>query len=293
MCKVLIYGCGYVGKKVIIPLQTMFHYDVVAYIDKNESLYGKTYLGVSIYGLNKIQQINYDLILIALSNLKEAREAKETLEQIGVEENKIKLLYYDPEYIELYTNQRMEFIQDFALWAKERKIAGNVAECGVFRGDSAKFINRYFSERKLYLFDTFEGFNRKDLNYEVREVGEGFNKEFFTEALFHNTSLDEIFLKMMTPENVIIKKGYFPESTEDVNDRFCFVNLDMDLYMPMLNGLRFFWNRMEDGGCILLHDYFHQGLKGVKKAVFDFEHEIGITLNKMPIGDHISLAILK
>lgn len=61
----------------------------------------------------------------------------------------------------------------------------------------------------------------------------------------------------------------------------------------MLSGLRFYWNKMEKGGCILLHDYFHDGLQGVKKAVDDFEYENHITLNKMPIGDHISLAIIK
>jgi O-methyltransferase len=45
-------------------------------------------------------------------------------------------------------------------------IKGNVAELGVFRGDFAKFINMSFPDRKLYLFDTFEGFDKKDIEVE-------------------------------------------------------------------------------------------------------------------------------
>lgn len=71
------------------------------------------------------------------------------------------------------------------------------------------------------------------------------------------------------------------------------MNLDMDLYRPQLEGLRFFWNRMEVGGVILLHDYFDSKLPGVKAAVTDFEKEINCVIPKIPIGDDSSIAIIK
>ena len=43
-----------------------------------------------------------------------------------------------------------------------RGLAGNVAELGVFQGDFAQQVNRVFPDRKLYLFDTFEGFDERD-----------------------------------------------------------------------------------------------------------------------------------
>ena len=43
--------------------------------------------------------------------------------------------------------------------------------------------------------------------------------------------------------------------------------------------------------CIL--DYFHPMLPGVKKAVEDFEKMKDVKLQKMPIGDGCSIAILK
>jgi len=39
------------------------------------------------------------------------------------------------------------------------KLEGSVAEVGVFRGDFAKRLNLLFPDKKLYLFDTFEGFS--------------------------------------------------------------------------------------------------------------------------------------
>ncbi|MCI8524143.1 MAG: hypothetical protein HFI62_13190 [Lachnospiraceae bacterium] len=50
---------------------------------------------------------------------------------------------------------------------------------------------------------------------------------------------------------------------------------------------------MEIGGVILLHDYFHPDLPGVKAAVADFEKELSQALPKIPIGDHCSIAIIK
>ena len=78
----------------------------------------------------------------------------------------------------------------------------------------------------------------------------------------------------------------------DVQETFAFVNLDMDLYIPMLEGLRYFGDKMSKYGCILLHDYFSSEFERVEAAVNDYEREIGRELIKLPIGDDCSLAII-
>ena len=95
---------------------------------------------------------------------------------------------------------------------------------------------------------------------------------------------------MTFPEQIIIKKGYFPESTVGVDDKFCFVNLDFDLYSPTISGLEFFGSRMVSGGCILVHDYFSTQFTGVKKAVEEYL-KINQILKLVPIGDGISILI--
>src|SRR5438309_71481 len=47
-------------------------------------------------------------------------------------------------------------------------VAGSVAEIGVYKGDFAKRLNVLFSDRALYLFDTFEGFSKKDVEIEKK-----------------------------------------------------------------------------------------------------------------------------
>lgn len=50
---------------------------------------------------------------------------------------------------------------------------------------------------------------------------------------------------------------------------------------------------MVRGGCILLHDYNHPSLPGVRKAVCDFEQEIGFYINKCTIRDECSIVLMK
>src|SRR6266540_1215034 len=66
--------------------------------------------------------------------------------------------YFD--YIRLSTLELISFE------IKKRNLKGNVAELGVYKGKFAKHINKFFPERKLYLFDTFEGFDNRDITSE-------------------------------------------------------------------------------------------------------------------------------
>src|SRR3954469_19259810 len=48
----------------------------------------------------------------------------------------------------------------------ENNVAGNVAELGVYKGDFSKRLNQLFPDKKLYLFDTFSGFDERDISIE-------------------------------------------------------------------------------------------------------------------------------
>jgi len=57
--------------------------------------------------------------------------------------------------------------------------------------------------------------------------------------------------------------------------------------------MRFFWDKMVMNGVILLHDYFHPDLPGVAQAVEAFEREKNCNIPKLPIGDGVSIALIK
>ena len=131
-----------------------------------------------------------------------------------------------------------------------------------------------------------------------RERERGYSKEtnhesFLSKSAFKGINSELVLEKMPHPNQCIVKKGHFPEAMLDTDDVFCFANLDMDFYQPQLDGLRYFWPKMIPGGVILLHDYFHPDLPGVKEAVDDFEQEIHTTIPKITIGDFVSIAIIK
>lgn len=63
-----------------------------------------------------------------------------------------------------------------------------------------------------------------------------------------DTSVEHVMSQMAYPERVEVRKGLFPGTAEGVDDSFVFVNLDMDLYTPTYEGLKFFWERLSPGG---------------------------------------------
>ncbi|ROR31535.1 macrocin-O-methyltransferase TylF [Mobilisporobacter senegalensis] len=149
---------------------------------------------------------------------------------------------------------------------------------GVYKGEFAKYINYFFSDRKIYLFDTFSGFNKRDITFE-----EEFHFSNSSEGEYYNDSIQLVLDKMVYKQNCIIKKGCFPKSTVGVEDIFCFVSLDIDLYKPIHEGLIYFYKRLIKGGYIMIHDYSSTRFDGVKKAVRQFAEEKGV--NYYPVMD--------
>ena len=152
-------------------------------------------------------------------------------------------------------------------------VPGAAAELGVYRGFFARCINQLLPERNLYLFDSFEGFT-EDAN-----ASESF------QAAHANTTIEKVLAILPYPEKVIVKPGFFPESLGGLEEQFCLVSLDVDFYQTTLDGLRYFWPRLEKGGYLLLHDWGSPKLPGVAKALQDFERENGCRIPAIPLCD--------
>lgn len=174
-------------------------------------------------------------------------------------------------------------IECFELAVKEiykKGLKGSTAELGVFRGEFAQYINAAFPDRRCYLFDTFEGF---DAGEALRELKSGNCTDAFVQA-YKQTNLAAVMERMRYPDNIVIKQGYFPESLEGLEDRFCFVSLDADFEESIYAGLAYFYPRMEQGGYIFVHDY-NSDLRGVEQAVDRYEADSGEMLCRMPLCD--------
>ncbi len=146
---------------------------------------------------------------------------------------------------------------------KKNNVQGLFAELGVYKGDSAKIIHLMDTSREFHLFDTFEGFNQKDLDIESGKAAT------YSTHNFADTSVEAVN-RLLKSDKFIFHKGYFPETTGEVtNEVFALVNLDADLYNPTKAGLEFFYPRLSPGGVIIVHDY-NSDWPGIMKAVDDF-----------------------
>jgi len=141
-------------------------------------------------------------------------------------------------------------------------IPGDLAEVGVYRGESACVICRAKGNRPLYLFDTFEGMPEVKHAVDLHRRGD-----------FHDTTLQSVQTRLREFSGVRYCQGVFPESAAALSQeelRFAFVPLDVALYGSTLSALRYFYPLISPGGVILSHDYRSISCPGVKKAFDEF-----------------------
>jgi len=184
--------------------------------------------------------------------------------------------YFD--YIRLATLELISFE------IKRKNLVGNVAELGVYKGKFSKYINQFFPDRKLYLFDTFEGFDQRDVASEKSKNYSSGSQDF------SETSVSSVLKQMPFPDHCIPVKGFFPESAKGIDDRFVLVSLDADLYDPIYTGLNFFFPKLVKGGYILIHDFNNDNYKGAREAVEQFCSEQDV--NFLPLPDSGGTAII-
>lgn len=262
--------------------QNKFDDKIVAYSDTRGKQNVEGFKNIPFITPDQISTIEFDKIIVG-SITSSLKIKNYCLSVLKIPKNKI-----DSSFAEYPAKARIEFLKEFSKIVYDKNLSGSVAEGGVFEGDFAKILNENFSDRKLYLFDTFKSFDDKDLEIERSKHFSFIGKERFE----CSDSIEETIMnKMNCPENVQICKGYFPDTTKNINDNFIFANLDFDLYNPTLEGLNFFYPRMEKSGVILVHDFFNESYKGVKQAVTEFCNEKN--LNYLPIGDKLSVMIVK
>lgn len=170
--------------------------------------------------------------------------------------------------------------QTLALLAEEinrKSIDGCVAEVGVSDGSFARKINYLFADRKLYLFDTFDGLPKKD---KQKAIGLGWGEmQYALEE--KGTPVEQVLDRMPNRDMCIIKKGCFPE-TFDVQDKFAFISLDVDFYDTVKNSLEKIYPYLSEGGYIMVHDYHNLSYTETKNAVMEFCDENQVAYVPIP-----------
>lgn len=311
-------GSGLIDFLSIVPKDV----EVVALSDNDAKKHGKEIQGYRVYDPHAIGELDFDYLIVT-SRAGEAIRTQ--LANLGIARERILLLYpnfdsglrtmvnRDIEALNQHLKLRLHPLSlcTMPVWPQgsldimpseddfcrmmsirlaaeriaQKKIAGSIAELGVYRGELAAALNWLFPDRTLYLFDTFEGFSEKDLS-------DGKEEKHSQAAVgdFQDTNLDLVLSRMPHRDKVVVRKGYFPATAEGLEDTFALVSLDVDLYKPTVAGLDYFYPRLAKGGCIFIHDYNNRRYMGVRSAVDEFAEANGVPLVQLP--DFAGTAVL-
>jgi O-methyltransferase len=286
--KVIVFGAREGARLVKERLENYgIPFEIVAFADNDINLQNQTLFGKPVIPPKSISSFEYDQIIVSTQKITFIKSIVEQLtKEYHIPLEKINTNFV---FTSVLWEARLVALNNAAQIITENQTKGEVAELGVFQGEFARHINKLFLNKKLYLFDTFEGFSTHDVKKDL-EIG---STEKVMEQKYNFSDTTEKFVldRMEHPKNCIVKKGYFPKTAEGLEERFAFVSLDADLYQPMLEGLKYFYPRLEKGGYIFIHDFFHEDFTGTRKAVLEYKSIEKI--HYVPLGDNCSIAIVK
>lgn len=291
----------YLGKKVISPYCLQRDYDaiIVASMHTGETIKQCSELH---FDMNKILFLYNNIVTKDVNQNYKLAEEILGREYADIVRNRyhlvrdisryetVKIIDKDLYNVSLYKEDyvRVKTLELIAEEIRENEIYGAVAELGVYKGEFSRCINILFPDRKLYLFDTFDGFGKKEADYERKN---GSCNEVFIDA-FKNVNVNSIFKKMKYPENIEVKEGFFPATAEGLDEKFAFVSLDVDFEESTLNGINYFYPRLSEGGYLFIHDYNYGYFDCIRKALRRYENENDIKLRKVPVCDAIGTVVI-
>ena len=160
----------------------------------------------------------------------------------------------------------------------ELGVEGAAADLGCGYGDVSWQLNALMPERKLYLFDTFTGYDQRDIEQE-KELSDAKAGQFAYSPQELENAQERLLLRMPAPERVSVMQGWFPETAMELeSEKYALVHIDTGLYAPTYAGIQYFLPRMSKGGVIFVSGYEDGKSISVRKAIADLEKKYGAFL---------------
>lgn len=184
-------------------------------------------------------------------------------------------------------------------------IPGDIVECGVWKGGSmmltaSALLKKKDLERKLYLYDTYEGMS-KPTSRDVRSLDNYVAKTKWLELeksnlKWDNASLEEVKKNLYStkypPENLIFAKGNVEETIPKIiPEKISILRLDTDWYESTYHELVHLFPRLVKYGILIIDDYGYW--KGSREATEKYfkERNIKIFLNRIDNTGRIAIKL--
>jgi len=198
-------------------------------------------------------------------------------------------------YLTSSVDRFSKFATHLELFRKVSKLAGDIVECGVFKGASLSRLIKFRAlfenpfSKKIIAFDTFGEFPEASYNADVKQR-EAFIKEAGSRSIEKKRFI-EILKELKLYQNVELVEGNILETvsrykSENPQLKISLLHIDVDLYEPTKACLEELYPLMVKGGIVILDDY--GAFAGANKAIDDFFADKELKIQKLPYSRAIS-----
>ena len=182
--------------------------------------------------------------------------------------------------------ERMAALINAVTYVTQNGIAGDIAECGVWRGGSMMTVALTLlahgdRSRSLYLFDTFEGMSSPtadDKSLDGVSADVQLAQDPRGTGIWCCASLDDVRANILSTgypeEKIHLIKGKVEDTIPgNIPSNLSLLRLDTDWYESTRHELKYLYPKLDAKGILIIDDYGHW--QGAKKAVDEYFAELG------------------
>lgn len=165
------------------------------------------------------------------------------------------------------------YVGNIILSEKFIGVKGCIVECGVWRGGMSAGIAQIMGENRTYfLFDSFEGLpDAKEIDGKAANTWQNnIDSPFYFNNCKAEMEFAEKAMKLSGAKKYKFIKGWFSKTLPDYqfNEDIAILRLDGDWYESTMECLNFLYDKVVNGGLIIIDDYYTW--EGCARAVHDF-----------------------
>ena len=190
--------------------------------------------------------------------------------------------------------ERLYSLYQSVNYVLDNNISGDFVECGVWRGGSSMMMalileKRKISNRKIFLYDTFEGMSepteldRSFAGEEAKNLLDNQNRED-ANSIWCYSSLEEVKRNLeitsFPTKSLIFVKGMVENTLDDViPEMIAILRLDTDWYESTKKELEILYPLLQTKGVLIIDDFGHW--EGAKRAVLEYFNNSSPLLNRI------------
>lgn len=147
---------------------------------------------------------------------------------------------------------------------KMNSLEGDIVECGVWKGGYSIFLSKIFSNKNIWVCDSYEGCQDPSQgNYQYNE--ERHSLGMYAVSLEEVKNNFKLFNALDEPR-VKFLKGWVKDTLPDANiDKISILRIDVDSYSATLEVLDALYDKVVEGGYIIFDDFcLHESFNALK-----------------------------